>query len=69
MNKVEIVKALKSGDMVEINTRYGGAAKIKIEKVTEKMVFYRWIWTWKDDGVSEYVMKETHERLARNLVA
>ena len=66
MKKIEQVKALKAGDVVEVNTRYGGAMKMKIEKVTDKMVFYRWIL---ESGVSGNVMKSTHESIARTMAA
>jgi TusA-related sulfurtransferase len=65
MEKIEQIKALKSGDVIEIKTRYNGVAKIKIEKITKKMVYYRWVQLWQEDGVSGYVMKNTHEYIAQ----
>jgi len=64
MKEIEQIKTLKAGDVIEIEVAYGRTAKIKIEKVTKKMVFYRWFWDWKPEGVSDYVMRNTYEYIA-----
>jgi hypothetical protein len=64
MKEVEQIKTLKAGDIIKIEVAYNRTAEIKIEKVTKKMVFYRWFWAWKPEGGSDFVMRNTYEYIA-----